>query len=92
LFEDSLPQVSGHTDVQRAAAARHAESEIEAFMQVSILLICTWAGSGEGMQLRILPLRVRMTAAMRGELVIFQAGIGFLRQDRDFLGKKVFLP
>jgi hypothetical protein len=62
VFKDSLLQVPGHTGVQRAAAARHGESGMAAFVHGSILRHSTWAGSGERKQLQILPLRVRMTA------------------------------
>jgi hypothetical protein len=63
VLEDSLRQFPGHTGVQRAA--RHDESETAAFVQVGIFYLTTWAGSGERMQLRILPLRVRMTTVAK---------------------------
>jgi hypothetical protein len=61
VLEDSLPQLPDHIGVQRAAC--HDESETAAFVQVGILHFPALAGSGERMQLQILPLRVRMTAA-----------------------------
>ena len=48
---------------QRAAAACHHLREIAALVQVGIPHLPNGAGSGERMQLQILPLRVRMTAA-----------------------------
>jgi hypothetical protein len=63
VLEDSLPQVPGHTGVQRAACLD--ESETTAFVQVGILHLPTWAGRDERMQLQILPLRVRMTTVAK---------------------------